>query len=120
MSESKEQKVERALDSLAENSSPEGVDKVDRQFSAKLDRLSKTDDAPTEMLQQLRVLWRMMKAPDSEVPWKSKALIMAALSYFVSPFDVLPDVLGARGYADDALVVRIVYRRLGDAVKAFE
>jgi len=120
MSESTEKRVEQALDKLAEKSTPEGVDKVDRQFAAKLERLEEDKDASEEMCERLRVLWAMLKADGNAVPWKSKALIMAALSYFVSPFDVVPDVLGKPGYYDDALVVRIVYGRLGDEVKPFE
>lgn len=120
MSDSKVQKVERALDELAAKSSPEGGEKVDRQFAAKLARLEDDDDAPEEMVRQLRVLWAMMKDTKAKLPWKQKALIMAGLSYFVSPFDIVPDVLGSKGYLDDALVIRIVYRRLGEAVKPYE
>ena len=43
---------------------------------------------------------------------------MAAISYFVSPVDLLPDVLGGAGYLDDAMVVNLVHQRLKDEIAA--
>jgi uncharacterized membrane protein YkvA (DUF1232 family) len=119
MADPKQEKVEKAIDELAGKSKPEEISKVDRQFSDKLARLEADGDAPADMLDKLRVLWKMLKAPDEQVPWKQKALVMAALTYFVSPLDVIPDMAGKPGYFDDAMVVRIVYSRLGDATEPF-
>lgn len=41
------------------------------------------------------------------VPWKVIAAIVAALVYFVSPVDVVPDFLPLAGYLDDALVIKL-------------
>lgn len=120
MADPKQEKVEKAIDELAAKSAPEAVGKVDKQFAAKLERIEADGDAPAELIAQLRVLWKMLRAPDDQLPWKQKALVMAALSYFVSPFDLIPDVVGKAGYFDDKMVVRIVYKRLGEATKPFE
>lgn len=112
--------AEKILDSLAEKSDPHELDKLDRSFHDKLNRLEGRGGISAEMLDQLRLLWEMLKAPDSVVPFKSKAVIMGAISYFVSPVDLIPDALGAAGYLDDALVVRAVFRRLGDEITAFK
>jgi uncharacterized membrane protein YkvA (DUF1232 family) len=44
---------------------------------------------------------------------------MGAVTYFVSPVDLIPDGLGFAGYLDDMMVVRLVYNRLGDEIAAF-
>ena len=48
-------------------------------------------------------LW--FAARDPEVPWRTKALIMAALAYFVLPTDVFPDWIPGLGFGDDAAVI---------------
>ena len=40
-------------------------------------------------------------------PW-AKALIVAALGYFIFPLDAIPDILFPVGYTDDAAVVAAV------------
>jgi uncharacterized membrane protein YkvA (DUF1232 family) len=47
-------------------------------------------------------------ARDSETPAAAKAMIMAALAYFILPVDAVPDFLPAIGYTDDAAVIAAV------------
>lgn len=54
-----------------------------------------------------------------ELPWKSLMSAIAALLYFVNPFDLLPDVL-LFGYVDDALVVGLVLSSLKSDIEAFD
>jgi uncharacterized membrane protein YkvA (DUF1232 family) len=42
---------------------------------------------------------------DAATPTKVKAMLMAALAYFVLPIDVIPDFLAGLGFTDDAAVV---------------
>ncbi|MBL0711950.1 MAG: DUF1232 domain-containing protein [Colwellia sp.] len=50
----------------------------------------------------------------TEVPWKIMAAITAAVVYFVSPIDVIPDFIPLIGYIDDALVIKIALDFAGD------
>ena len=43
---------------------------------------------------------------------------MAALTYLVSPVDLIPDIAGKLGYMDDAQVTRLVWRSIADVVAA--
>ncbi|HSA59106.1 MAG TPA: DUF1232 domain-containing protein [bacterium] len=56
----------------------------------------------------LKALARMVRAwaggQYSDVPWRSLVAALAALIYFVNPFDLIPDFLIV-GLADDALFV---------------
>lgn len=56
-----------------------------------------------------------------EVPKKAKAIVIAALGYFIMPADVIPDLVPLLGFTDDiALMVAalaIVGRYIDDEVK---
>jgi uncharacterized membrane protein YkvA (DUF1232 family) len=56
-------------------------------------------------------------ARDPATPAGAKAMLMAALAYFVIPFDAIPDVLAGIGYTDDAAVIASVLLLLGRHVK---
>ena len=119
MTEEQRKRAERAIDEMAKKSDPDQRSKIDRQFADKLARLEENEQASPEMLEHLKLFWRMFNAPDDQVPWKAKAQIMAALAYFVSPFDLIPDLAGKLGYLDDAMVLRIVARRIADDIARF-
>ncbi|MBV9062397.1 MAG: DUF1232 domain-containing protein [Alphaproteobacteria bacterium] len=42
---------------------------------------------------------------DPETPGRVKGLLLAALAYFVLPFDAIPDFVAGFGFADDAAVL---------------
>lgn len=66
-------------------------------------------------------------AVDPQTPATAKALMMAALAYFVLPTDVIPDFIPGIGYTDDAAVFAAALALVGrhlkpehkDAAKAF-
>ncbi len=53
---------------------------------------------------------------DPEVPGKNKAQIAAALAYFISPLDVMPDILGGLGWLDDLYIALLVVNSLLSSV----
>jgi uncharacterized membrane protein YkvA (DUF1232 family) len=44
-------------------------------------------------------------AVDPKTPSKVKAILLAALAYFVMPFDIIPDFVVGLGFTDDAAVL---------------
>ncbi len=44
-------------------------------------------------------------ALDNRTPVRARMTLMAALAYFVLPFDVVPDLLAGIGFTDDAAVL---------------
>jgi uncharacterized membrane protein YkvA (DUF1232 family) len=54
-----------------------------------------------------------------DISLQNLLLIIAAISYFVSPFDVIPDSVPVLGNIDDAMVVRLAMRSVGADLDAF-
>jgi uncharacterized membrane protein YkvA (DUF1232 family) len=47
----------------------------------------------------------LIAARDPKTPTKAKAVLLAAVAYFVMPVDAVPDMIVGLGYADDATVL---------------
>ena len=56
-------------------------------------------------------------ARDEETPVTAKGMMLAALAYFVMPFDAIPDFIAGIGYTDDAAVFLAVLGLVGRHVK---
>ncbi len=56
-------------------------------------------------------------ARDDETPLHAKAMMFAALAYFVMPFDAIPDVIAGIGYTDDAAVFMAMLALVGKHLK---
>lgn len=56
-------------------------------------------------------------ALDPETPVRTKAMLLAALAYFVMPVDFIPDWLPGLGYTDDAAVIAAAIGLAGAAIK---
>jgi uncharacterized membrane protein YkvA (DUF1232 family) len=53
------------------------------------------------------------------LPWKSVMLVVGALVYFVTPLDLIPDILIGTGFLDDAVVVAYVLKAIRDDLARF-
>jgi uncharacterized membrane protein YkvA (DUF1232 family) len=54
---------------------------------------------------------------DPSTDFKVKATLVGALAYFVLPIDVIPDALPLMGFTDDAAVLALALKTVGDAIK---
>ena len=82
-------------------------ERVARGFLPKLRKVA----ARLPFAAELVSLWYCARDPDT--PAAAKAMMMAALAYFVLPTDVIPDVLVGIGFTDDAAVVAAVLALVG-------
>jgi len=55
-------------------------------------------------------------ARDPATPMQVKAILFGALAYFILPADVVPDVLTAFGFVDDAAVMAAAYCKVSEYV----
>ena len=56
-------------------------------------------------------------AIDPATPRKAKAVLFAALAYFVLPFDIVPDFILGLGFTDDIAVLWAAFRTVRDNIR---
>ncbi len=100
---------------------------VREQFPAKLVQLdewlngaARVPDFIGSMVEAVRLLHAMLLDDTYELAGERRAWVVAALMYFVSPFDAIPDTVPVFGYMDDAILVAWVCQVLGDELEAFK
>ena len=97
---------------------PEDEERVRRDFEKKAAEAKDKIKDPG-FWDGIRTLWSMLKDPDYTVSWQTKAWIIFALTYFISPIDLIPDIIPVVGYADDVAVVLWVLHVLHEDVVAY-
>jgi uncharacterized membrane protein YkvA (DUF1232 family) len=75
---------------------------VSEQFEEKIESVGKK----LRFAQDVIALYRYFS--DSSVAWQKKVIIVAALVYFISPIDAIPDLVPFAGYLDDFGVILAV------------
>lgn len=80
---------------------------VDENLWSKLEKSGKRISFAKDIL----ALYRYMKDPF--VKWYRKAIVVAALVYFIVPIDTVPDITPLFGYLDDLGVITALLKYLG-------
>lgn len=80
---------------------------VDENLWGKLEKSGKRISFAKDIL----ALYRYMKDP--LVKWYRKAIVVAALVYFIVPIDTIPDLTPLFGYMDDLGVITALLKYLG-------
>ncbi len=70
-----------------------------------------------KILSHLKALKNYML--DKDVKWYRKSVVVAALVYFVTPIDAMPDFAPLVGFLDDIGVVAWTIKFLGDEITAY-
>lgn len=95
-----------------------------------LDELTKADakaeaqgNVIKKFVEDLKLLIRLVRAwakgSYKDVPITTIILAVAAIIYFVSPVDFIPDWIPVVGYLDDAAVVAFVISSIGNDLQRF-
>ena len=73
-----------------------------------------------ELLQHVRLAFSMLRDSSYTLSWKTKALLIAGLLYFLLPSDLTPDFIPLIGYIDDAAVMTAIFKRIAHEVKHYK
>ncbi|MFJ5622305.1 YkvA family protein [Peribacillus loiseleuriae] len=72
----------------------------------------------------LQTLFQMIKAWISgdyrQIPTRSLLIIFAAIAYFVSPIDLMPDFIFGFGLLDDVAVLTFAFKQIEHDLEAFK
>lgn len=93
------------------------------QLATKLRIVNWKDVKFSDAKVKFSILGRLLKAYAqgryNQIPWKSILLIIAAIIYFISPIDLLPDILPITGLTDDLGVLLWVYNTVNTEIEKF-
>ena len=89
------------------------IDYVDENLWGKLEKSGKRVSFAKDIL----ALYRYMKDP--LVKWFRKAIVVAALIYFIVPIDTIPDITPLFGYLDDLGVITALLKYLGSELMGY-
>jgi len=89
------------------------MDYVDENLWSKLEHSGKRISFAKDIL----ALYRYMKDP--LVKWYRKAIVVAALVYFIVPVDTIPDLTPLFGYLDDLGVITALLKYLGSELMGY-
>ena len=98
---------EKAKSGLSEDEVQNKIDYVDENLWGKLEKSGRKISFAKDIL----ALYRYMKDP--LVKWYRKAIVVAALIYFIVPIDAIPDITPLFGYLDDLGVITALLKYLG-------
>jgi uncharacterized membrane protein YkvA (DUF1232 family) len=71
------------------------------------------------LLAMIRVIPDYQRAEYRDMPAERLLVVIAAIIYFVSPFDVIPDWVPILGHVDDAFVVTLALKSVRGDLDAF-
>jgi len=110
-------KIRKGLDRYKEKASAyqKNPSKLGKLFEEARAKISTTPVDPFKeyypyLLAMIRIIRAYWKKEYREIPWKSMVMIIAAVVYFVTPTDLIPDYIPFIGYLDDAYVLSFVLR----------
>lgn len=112
-----------ALETAAKRVKPADVEKL---VAREHDVDAKIKDVPgkfMKLVNQVKLLFGMIrdywKGEYKDVPWSTIAAAVGALVYFLSPVDLIPDVIPVIGYIDDAAVVALAVKFVQDDLRKY-
>jgi len=89
------------------------IEYVDENLWGKLEKSGKK----ISFAKDIMALYRYMKDP--LVKWYRKAIVVAALIYFIVPIDTIPDITPLFGYLDDLGVITALLKYLGSELMQY-
>lgn len=91
--------------------------------NTKLSDIDVEDLKKGKFIGRIRIMMRMIRAYRkglyNNIPWQTMVLLVAALIYFVTPIDVVPDFIPLTGLLDDFTVIVWVYNKMQQEIDNF-
>lgn len=95
------------------------LDEALKKAKYKEARKGPLEDVWNSLQALLRMFQAYIRKDYTVLPWGSIVLVVVAILYFVSPFDLLPDWIPLAGFVDDAAIIGFVLRQINNDLDAF-
>ena len=113
--------TDETIDAMADSINPNQEEKVLRDIPQKMKTLENEKSGTIrELLHNVHIAFSMLKDSGYGISWKTKALLIAGLLYFLLPSDLTPDFIPLIGYIDDAAVMTAIFKRIAHEVKNYK
>lgn len=89
------------------------------KLEKKLKSVPKVGDRLSHAVVMIEMLKSYAKKEYTDVPLGAMIAIVAALSYFLSPIDLIPDCVPVAGYVDDGMIVLVCWSLVEDDINDF-
>jgi len=90
--------------------------KISRLLEDTVIKLNQNEGELGEMIEKIKLLFCMLKdyfkGEYKMLPKSTIITIIIALIYFITPVDIIPDIVPIAGFFDDAVVIGIVLKRI--------
>jgi uncharacterized membrane protein YkvA (DUF1232 family) len=107
---------------MASSIVPEDQDRIEKELPARLHSLenSKLHSLAHALAGQVKLAYSMLFDKSFSMKWKSKALLIAGLLYFIIPADFVPDYIPFVGYVDDTGVLASIFKILASEIAEYK
>jgi uncharacterized membrane protein YkvA (DUF1232 family) len=99
-------------------------EKLKKLIDGAVKKAANTKGPLDDLISNLKILFMLaqdwMKGNYREIPTGSIAVIIAAILYFFSPIDLIPDFIPIVGYFDDALVVSFAIKQIKSDIEKYK
>ena len=120
MKEQEKERVNQAFEHGTRDFSQKDLEKVMADAQTAEEKGGKLGD----QIENFKLLWSLLKdyynGTYRNVPWKFIAAIGFAVSYLISPIDVIPDFIPLVGFVDDAAVFGLVVKSFMSEIEEYK
>ncbi len=102
-----------------EDITPDDEQRVHEKLDGKIESLGRKGGFIGRLIADAKLFYEMLRDPDFRLEWQDKAKIIACLLYFITPIDLIPDVIPGLGYIDDAVVMGMTIKALSKLMEKF-
>lgn len=111
--------LNRRAQTVQEGDEEKVLEQTPQKIQKMLDSASSRKPAIQKLLNNVALLYKMLRDQTFAMDFTSKTLVIAGLLYFISPIDLIPDYIPILGYIDDAFVISIVLNSLAGEIERY-
>ncbi len=111
--------LHRRAQTVQEGDEEKVLEQTPQKIQKMLDSASSNRPGIQKLLNNVALLYKMLRDTSFAMDFTSKTIVVAGLLYFISPIDLIPDYIPILGYIDDAFVISVVLNSLASEIERY-